>query len=275
LIKWDLPYKFKSSDGEIVFNIIGNGQPIVFVHGTPSWSYLWRNVIKKLKTNWTIYVYDLLGYGNSERNESQDVSIKNQAKILNQLLQYWNLEKDKVHIVGHDIGGAIVLSTNLIEKYIFNKIILIDAVIITPWITSTTVHQKKYIECYKTMPTHIYEQIALAHIRTAFYKEPPEDILMNYFNQWRGKDGQSAWYKKVEQFDESITTKMEKMYNKIDAPIQLLWGEYDEWLKSDVANKAKMKFRNAELEFISKAGHFSPEDNPEEISVKINNFLKK
>lgn len=271
--EWNLPKRFKSGSGEVAYNVIGEGPPVVLVHGTPSWSYLWRHVAEKLMSDRSVYVYDLVGYGCSERSASQDVSIRNQAKILRELLSYWQLQDTAVYIAGHDIGGAIVLAANLIEGCQFAKIALIDAVILSPWITPTTQHQQKYLECYKTMPNHIYEQVALAHLRTAFYKDPDEHTLMAYFKQWQGMGGQAAWFRKVEQFDESITDRMEAMLPGLQIPVKLLWGEHDTWLTPDVAKRAQLTIPGSRLEFIAGAGHFSPEDNPNAICKELINFF--
>lgn len=271
--EWNLPERFKSDSGEIAYNVLGKGPPVVLVHGTPSWSYLWRHVAKRLMDDWSVYVYDLIGYGYSERFESQDVSIRNQARILRQLLGYWKLQDTAIQIVGHDIGGAIVLAANLLEQCKFAKMVLIDAVILSPWITPTTKHQKKFLECYKTMPSHIYEQIATAHLRTAFYKAPDEGILMAYLEQWKGTNGQAAWFSKVEQFDESITDQIKTMLPSLKMPVKLLWGEHDTWLTPDTAKKAQLAIPNSKLEFIEDAGHFSPEDNPHDICKELSIFF--
>ena len=61
---------------------------------------------------------------------------------------------------------------------------------------------------------------------------------------------------------------MEPMLPDLQIPIQLLWGERDTWLLPDKAKKAHQSIPNSELEFIKDAGHFSPEDNPDEIYEK-------
>ena len=123
------------------------------------------------------------------------------------------------------------------------------------------------------MPNHIFNQVASAHLRTAFYKDPDEHILNNYLSQWQGIDGQVAWFRKVDQFDEKVTDQMEPLLATLQIPIKLLWGEYDTWLSPDTAKKAHQFIPNSELEFIKDAGHFSPEDNPDEIYRKLICFL--
>ena len=178
-----------------------------------------------------------------------------------------------MYIAGHDIGGAIVLAASLLEGCHFAKIALIDAVILSPWITPTTQHQQKYLECYRTMPIHIYEQVALAHLRTAFYVDPDEHTLKTYFKQWQGMTGQAAWFRKVEQFDESVTDQMETMLSGLQIPVRLLWGEHDTWLTPDVAKRAQVAIPDSRLEFIPDAGHFSPEDNPTVVSKELTSFF--
>lgn len=272
--EWRLLKRFRSVNGEIAYDVLGSGPPIVLLHGTPSWSFLWRNVAKRLMQDWRVFIYDLPGYGYSEKLEKQDISIKAQARVLRDLLHYWNLLDESVSIAGHDIGGAIVLAAHLLEGCYFSKIALVDAVILSPWITPTTRHQQEHLECYKTMPTHIYEQVALAHLRTAFYREPDEQTLKSYFEPWKGEKGQAAWYRKVEQFDESLTHQMEPMLQSLQTPVRLLWGEHDAWLELDVAKRAQAIIPGSELRFIPSAGHFSPEDNPDVVYQELVSFFR-
>ncbi|MEH6739629.1 MAG: alpha/beta fold hydrolase, partial [Sulfitobacter sp.] len=52
----------------IAHGVHGAGEPVVLIHGTPSSSYIWRNVMPHLVTaGYQVHVFDLLGYGLSER----------------------------------------------------------------------------------------------------------------------------------------------------------------------------------------------------------------
>lgn len=70
------------STGEIAYDLYGTGPPLVLVHGTPSWSYLWRTVVPTLAQESTVYIFDLLGYGDSARADGQDISIAALALVL-------------------------------------------------------------------------------------------------------------------------------------------------------------------------------------------------
>ena len=52
----------------IAYGVHGSGEPVVLIHGTPSSAYIWRNVVPKLtKSGNKVHLFDLLGYGLSER----------------------------------------------------------------------------------------------------------------------------------------------------------------------------------------------------------------
>lgn len=110
---WNLSRRTQTSLGEIAWDRLGEGAPVVLVHGTPTRSLLWRNVAPVLAEHFAVYVYDLLGYGDSERGEDHDVSIAVQGRLLAELVQTWSL--DRPALVGHDIGGATVLRSHLLE----------------------------------------------------------------------------------------------------------------------------------------------------------------
>jgi pimeloyl-ACP methyl ester carboxylesterase len=84
--EWRLSKTYDSAGGTVAYEALGHGAPVVLVHGTPSWSYLWRNVANELAGRFTVYVCDLLGYGTSEKREGQDVSIGAQTRMLAELL---------------------------------------------------------------------------------------------------------------------------------------------------------------------------------------------
>jgi len=66
---WRLDETAGVSSGKVAYGIFGEGPPVVLVHGTPSRAYIWREVVPMLAEGHAVYVYDLLGFGESERGE--------------------------------------------------------------------------------------------------------------------------------------------------------------------------------------------------------------
>lgn len=176
-------------------------------------------------------------------------------------------------MVGHEIGGAIALGAHLLHDSGFSGILLLDAVVTAPWITATTRHQQKWLEAYRTMPVHIYERVAAAHLATAFHKAPPDEVFATYFAPWCGPDGQAAWYRKVD-FDESYSDLIVPPLKDARVPVRVVWGEHDRWLTQDVAESVRAPSpRDTELRIVPDAGHFSPEDNPAAVADEIARFV--
>ena len=100
---WNLRRRLTLSGGEIAYDVLGYGRPLILVHGTPSRSYIWREAAMRLADRFTVFVFDLLGFGQSERREGLDVSISGQSRLLAELVEAWELEAPSV--AGHDIGA--------------------------------------------------------------------------------------------------------------------------------------------------------------------------
>jgi pimeloyl-ACP methyl ester carboxylesterase len=259
-----LPERARVSGGTVAWGRTGHGPPLVLVHGTPSWSYAWRRVTAELARSFTVYRFDLLGYGDSEQAGGQDVSIAAQAVYLGELLDLWELEQPAV--AGHDIGGAIVLRAHLCEGRAFGSISLVDAVVFNPWTTLTTTHIRRHLHAYRTMPGHIYEQVVRAHLRTAMASEPAREVLEAYLRPWLGATGQEAYFRKLEQIDERQTAVLEPRLGEVDAPVQVIWGERDAWLAPELAQRLAAAIPGAKVRLVPGAGHFAMEDDPEAVA---------
>jgi pimeloyl-ACP methyl ester carboxylesterase/formiminotetrahydrofolate cyclodeaminase len=267
---WRLRQRAEVEGGEVAFDVFGQGPPVVLVHGTPTWSYLWRNVVPVLAEQFTVYVFDLFGYGDS-KPKAQDVSIGAQSHLLTGLIERWGLEAPA--IAGHDIGGAIALRSHLLDGVPYSRIALIDAVVLRPWITPTTRHVQANLEVYRTMPTHIFERIVAGHIGTAVHRPMDEETFAAYFDQWRGENGQAIYLQKVAQFDEGYTDEFEPLLGSVQSPVRIIWGEQDAWLDPTVAGRLHELLPTSELALIPDAGHFVMEDAPEEVVRELRDFF--
>jgi pimeloyl-ACP methyl ester carboxylesterase len=270
---WRLERRAEISQGDIAYDILGEGPPVLLVHGTPSWSYLWRNVAPALAGSFSVYIFDLPGYGDSFAPPEADLSLASHSTVLVELLEHWGLENPAV--AGHDIGGGIVLRTHLIHRRAFERIALVDAVVLAPWITPTTRHIQEHLEAYRTMPPHIFEQIVATHLGTAVHRRFDAETLAAYLRPWQGEDGRAAYLQKVERFDETDTTEFEDLLGTIQVPVQIVWGEADAWLDPRFATRIRDLIPGAEVTSIPHAGHFVMEDAPAEVAQTLEDFFRR
>jgi pimeloyl-ACP methyl ester carboxylesterase len=270
---WNLRRRLTLSGGEIAYDILGYGPPLILVHGTPTSSYLWRDVAMRLADRFTVYVFDLLGFGQSERREGLDVSISAQSRLLAELMEAWELEAPSV--AGHDIGGAISLRANLLEEVPLSCIALIDSVVLRPWITPTTRHVKAHLDVYGTMPVRAFEAIIASHLGTATHRPLDEHAFATYLEGWKGEFGQKLYLQKVAQLDEQDTARFEPLLPTISIPVRIVWGEQDAWLAPANAERLHETIPDSDLILLPDTGHFAMEDSPREVAATLFEFFSR
>ena len=270
---WRLGERQGTSFGEVAYGVFGEGPPVVLVHGTPTRSYLWRNILPALAESHSVYTYDLLGYGESEKGVGQDVSIPVQSRLLGKLVGTWGLEEPA--IAGHDIGGGIVLRAHLLEGVGFSRIALLDAVVLTPWLSdprSSTWHVREHARAYEAMPDHLFGAFYSAYLREA-NSDLGQEALGAYLAPWQGEDGRRAFVRQALQFEEQHTGVIEPRLGSIEAPVLVVWGEEDGWLDPSQAPRLRQEIPGSKLKLISGAGHFVQEDAPDEVAQDLVGFF--
>jgi pimeloyl-ACP methyl ester carboxylesterase len=262
---------FDSTHGRVAYEVFGAGPAVVLVHGTPSWSYLWRGVVPRLARDFTVYVYDMPGYGASARYEGKDVSVGAQTTVLCELLDTWALESPS--IVGHDIAGGIVLRAALVESTRFRHIALCDAAALAPYISPFSRHVQRHLDVFAGVPGYVHEAMVAAHLRAATTRAMTDDELQPYLAQWLGADGQAAYYRHVGQLDERYTREIEPRYAELDVPTLVLWGAADRWLDPERGEQLAKAIPGPRFVQIEDAGHFLPDDRPVETATYLAEFF--
>jgi haloalkane dehalogenase len=102
----------------------GAGEAVLFVHGTPTWSYEWRHLIRALAPRWRCVAPDLLGFGLSERPPRFAYSPEAHAAVLAAFVERLGLER--FTLVVHDYGGPIGLPRCLERSERVQRLVLLN-----------------------------------------------------------------------------------------------------------------------------------------------------
>ena len=86
----------------------GQGDPVVMLHGNPSWSFYYRNLAAELRSDYRIVVPDHMGCGLSDKpaDSLYSFTLKQRVDDLEALLDYLDI-KSNITLVVHDWGGMI------------------------------------------------------------------------------------------------------------------------------------------------------------------------
>jgi pimeloyl-ACP methyl ester carboxylesterase len=266
-----LTQRVSTSQGDIAFDVFGSGPPVVLVHGTPSCSVIWRQIVPGLASSHRVYVFDMLGFGESERHLELELSLAVHGQVLAELIGLWGLEAPAA--VGHDIGGATVLRAHLIEGVPLERIALIDAVVLRPWITPRTRRMQQEVDRYEALPDADLADSIRQHLMHATAKPLEPEVFDRLFGQWEGAAGQALYLRNLAGFDERHTDVLEPLLPKMSVPTLIVWGEEDAWLPVATSERIAAVIPHANRILLSEAGHFSMEDQPEAVTQALAGFL--
>ncbi|KZL06686.1 Haloalkane dehalogenase [Pseudovibrio axinellae] len=246
---------------------IGDGPALVAIHGTPFSSQVWRRIIPHLADQRTIYYFDLVGYGQSEMREGQDVSLGIQNRVLAALVQEWGLERPDV--LAHDFGGATALRAYYLDGLRYNSLTIFDVVALAPWGSALVQHARAHAAAFSGMPEYMHQAMLRAYLQTAAYTKLSEEALEIYCSPWRGPVGQAAFYRQIAQMDQKYTDEVQALYDRIECPVTVLWGERDDWIPIERGEVLAGILSNRACIPIARAGHLVQEDRPEAIVAAV------
>jgi len=244
----------------------GTGEIILFVHGTPSWSFDFRNVIKVLSKNYRCIALDHIGFGLSDKPENYDYSLANQIKNLTQFIEEKKLTN--ITLVIHDFGGPIGIEYALNHPKNVKQLVVLNT-----WLGSTENNPefKKLKRILKSplLPfLYLRLNFSARFVMSSSFglKKLTKKIKSQFIQPFSKKSeryGTLAFAKSLlndQPFFETQLNRFEKISSK---PFLLIWGMKDKFVGKYYFDKFKAQLPNANTMKIESAGHFPQEEEPE------------
>ena len=271
---------------------------ILLVHGFGASKKHWRYNQDFLGEIFNCYAIDLLGFGaSSQPNALLDYETyrKNAIKYSFDL---WSTQissfcseiiKSPVYLVGNSIGGVIALKAAEILKDDCKGVILIDCAqrtmddkrlkkndifmnLLRP-VLKTLVRQR-FIS--NTLFTRAANPRVIKQILEKAYptgKNIDQELITILYEPSQRKNSKEAFRGFINLFDDYLATDL---FEKVDKPIQLIWGEKDPWESLLEAKKWKKNFKNIRrLDIVPEAGHCPHDECPEETNKLICEFIQE
>ena len=252
----------------------GAGEPVVFLHGFPTSSHLWSDVVPLVPAGHRVVVVDLLGYGRSDRPLGRPVGIRDHADRIIELLDLLGI--NYACVVGHDIGGGIAQWLAVRYPQRVSRLCLVDSVAFKEWPTRDV----KLARAMLPLTRHLPATWLLSILRN--------DLLRGYQDHDRGMrsielyvrpfasaDGRDAFMEHLIALDSADTAALGGRLKEIVAPTAIVWGRHDPFLDPDIGGRLKEAIPGSTLEVIPTASHFSPEDAPAKVGDAIRELLKR
>ncbi len=271
------PHYFAIEDSRMHYVDEGQGQPIVMVHGTPTWSFLYRHLIKLLAPHYRCIAPDQLGFGLSDKPEHAAYRPADHARRLRALIEHLGLRE--VTLVVHDFGGPIALAYAIEQPHTIRSLILCNT-----WMWSlrgepvaevagllgrgrigTLVFQRLNFELRVLFKAVWGNRATLSQSLHQHYLKPfpqPRDRQAIQALARELRDS-SAWY-------EELWGRRERIK---DIPTLLMWGLKDPIFKARHLARWQALFTHAQTVTFPKAGHFVQEEEHTSLGPLVEQFL--
>lgn len=264
--------RIRTFAGDIAYLRQGQGPALILVHGIPSSSYLWRDVIGPLAGTFDVLAPDLLGYGDSDKRLDADLSIAAQARYMVAFME--SLGIHQAAFVGHDIGGGVTQLIAVDEPQRAARLILIDSVVDNNWPVPDIARLKE----------PVWDQIMVnLDLRKGLRKgledgivtpgRVTDDLVDEWTRPFQDLGGRRAYLRAARALSNRDLTSRSKHIEEIQSPTLVLWGANDKFLEPRWADTLKHKLRDTTVEMIEPGGHFLPLDRPDAVVEAIMRFL--
>ena len=256
----------------------GKGETILFIHGTPTWSFLYRDFIKGLSTEYRCIAIDHLGFGLSEKPEFNPGTPEWHSQNLSEFIN--KLDLKNITLVVHDFGGPIGLSSGIKNSERIKQVVLFNTWL---WKTKTNPNAqkinkivnskvgkflylnmnfspktllKKGFSDKKTLSKKVHQQYLKPF--------PNKKSRITLLNLAKALVGSSDWYQKQ-------WANLNELEQK---PWLVIWGMRDDFISTEHLKKWKERLTNVEIKELE-CGHFVQEEKTPESINAIHNFMKK
>jgi haloalkane dehalogenase len=255
----------------------GTGAPIVMVHGTPTWSFLYRDLVKALRDRYRCVAPDHLGFGLSDKPARASYRPEDQARRLSRLIDALAL-KD-VTLMVHDFGGPIGLAYAIERPANVSRLVLFNT-----WMWSFAGdRQMQWMgrALGGRLGRFLYEQWAFS-VNVLFRRALGDrrrytrDVHAQYLGPMRDPTarhatwiyarellGSSSWY-------DTLWQRRERIAN---IPALLVWGMRDRAFAKHLPRWRSL-FTDAKVVELPDVGHAPMEERAPEITPVIARFLE-
>ena len=252
----------------------GSGEPIVLIHGFPTSSHLWRDVVPLLPSGRRVVVLDLLGYGRSDRPMERDLSIKGHADRVIALLDALRIQY--AAIVGHDLGGGIAQYLAVRHPTRVERLCLIDSVGFDEWPTRQIRMAKATLPLTRHLPTTWILSALRSEMERGYAQEVRGARSIDiYIRPFCSPEGRDVLVEHLEAIDPEETVALSPRLGEIMAPTAVITGAHDPFLASHVARQLHEAIPHSTLDVIPDVRHFTPEESPDAISTIMEQWLTR
>ena len=265
----------------------GRGEPVVMLHGNPTWSFYYRNLVQGLSDSFRAIVPDHIGCGLSEKPSPKHYGyrLKNRVDDLECFLDKLGL-RDGITLVVHDWGGMIGMAYAARHPGRIRRIVVMNtAAFLKPHGKNLPIRLKiiRNLRAFAVPAVLGMNLFARGALIMAPGKKLEKDVkkgLIAPYNTWKNRMATLKFVQDIPlvKTDPSyaLAEETEKKLPLLShVPMLVLWGRHDFVFDRSYLSLWRQRFPEAEVHLFEKAGHYILEDEWRNILPIIRKFLRK
>jgi haloalkane dehalogenase len=257
----------------------GQGEPLVLVHGTPTWSFLYRYQIKALSPQYRVIAPDHIGFGLSDKPTSWSYLPKDHARNLTTLIEQLKL-KD-VTLVVHDFGGPVGLSYAIENPENVRRLVILNTFM---WslkgdrafeLPGKLFNNPLGRFAYKSLN---FSPVVMVRSGWGDRKKLTKAVHRHYIQALPSPaERQGTWIFLQELLGSSdwYQSLWDQRHRIQDKPALILWGMQDVAFKQKELDRWRSLFPHAQVVKLETAGHFLQDEEGLEVADQIRDFLRE
>jgi len=265
---------FESPVGPVHYLDEGAGAPILFLHGNPTWSFLYRGIVIRLRKSFRCIAVDYPGFGLSTHPEDYGYTPAEHADVVRALVRHLGL--DNLTIMGHDWGGPIGMRVALDELTRLRALVMGNT-----WYWPVDSWQLKvagYVLSSAPMQAQILKRnLFVEKIMPLGVKYPLADEVLHHYREALPTSTSRIGVAELSRQLMAASLWLGDLADEVrdglsNVPLLLTWGIEDLAFPHHLMERFREDFRLSTIRRLD-AKHFIQEDAPAEISEAIASFL--
>ncbi len=286
---WRELYPFESRYAEVAGRRMhyldeGTGPPLLMVHGNPTWSFYWRNLVTAFRERYRVIVPDHIGCGLSDKPTTGQYDFRLASRIADLTSLVEQLDLQDVTLLAHDWGGAIGMGTAVKMPTRFGRFVLFNTAAFSGGrcplrirVCRTPILGQVGVQGFNLFAGAAIRMAVCRHERMT--PQVRAGLLAPY-DSWSNRTAVHRFvtdiplsrthpsYAALRQIEEGLA-----LFRK--SPICLIWGMRDWCFTPKFLDRFLDFFPEATVHQLEGAGHYVIEDAHEEIVPMLEEFFKQ
>jgi haloalkane dehalogenase len=280
--EYPFPSKFFDLDG-VRYHYVdeGQGEILLCVHGNPTWSFAWRNIIKDLSRDFRVLAIDHVGCGFSDKPQNYEYRLAKHVDNLSRFIAGLNLTQ--ITLLGHDWGGAIGMGAAGAHPERFARLVLFNTAAYRsqqiPW--RIAICRWPILGPVAVRGLNLFARAGLTMAVCRHERMTPA-VRAGYLAPYGNWHDRVAILRFVQDIPlapahpsyAALVTIEDRLALFQKTPLLLVWGMRDWCFTPTFLKEFERRFPQAEVLQLSQAGHYVFEDAHEEIIPRLQTFLQ-